>query len=462
MMHRQRGQVLIEFAMAAVGLVAIAFVTARVAQWINQSMVERNDHFQGTRDQAGQGAGLVRFNGPNGRINLLGPSAASTSVQPSPGAGPSAAPPGCPGGADKFIQAANLRSQAYTQITSGNTELSGNITRLQNEAKFLIGLANNALAAANTVNNRLNSIATLNARLNYIHHLQRVQDIGGINGIDERLAVLAGQIDHINNDILPPINSRIDTRTWEINQLLYVDADGPGPVTQGLQTIMDATCNAVLATDPTNAICAPIRDARDALLSELSGATGELKNLYDLQTYWQGQLTPLQNEQSFLQPLLDEREAKRGTSSTPPPTNKRSLLNQVDGIISAWQGTLHSPNLGWDFWNHIPTLPSMASFDLSDLYDQMLAEWGAPNSAHGEPGQNEGGGHPNLRTLLGRIRDRFNQLAVQLATEALNRYNQANALIDVNTSRSQAAQWLIEAAENLEREARSICSSLPN
>jgi len=75
-----RGTVLVEFAMAAVGLIAIAFVVARVGFWLNSSMQQRNDAFQDSRVDAANiapGAGPERFDAPNG-LHLIGPTAQST------------------------------------------------------------------------------------------------------------------------------------------------------------------------------------------------------------------------------------------------------------------------------------------------------------------------------------------------------------------------------------------------
>lgn len=75
----RQGQVLVEFALAAVGLLAMAFMTARVAQWMNQSLVERNERYQRTRVAAGQiGAGLVGAE-PVPDVHLIGPSSGRSS-----------------------------------------------------------------------------------------------------------------------------------------------------------------------------------------------------------------------------------------------------------------------------------------------------------------------------------------------------------------------------------------------
>lgn len=72
---------MIEFALATVGVVVIAFVSARVTQWLGQAMVDRNASFQATRVQAGRaGSSLVRFAGASQDIHLIGPGAGRTSA----------------------------------------------------------------------------------------------------------------------------------------------------------------------------------------------------------------------------------------------------------------------------------------------------------------------------------------------------------------------------------------------
>ncbi|GEM_PF-6319871 len=82
MRHWLKGQVLIEVALAAIGLVLLAFVSIRVGQWINQSMVFRNQAFQISRDNAATpGAPYTRVPAPPD-IHLLG-SAPMKAVAPS-------------------------------------------------------------------------------------------------------------------------------------------------------------------------------------------------------------------------------------------------------------------------------------------------------------------------------------------------------------------------------------------
>lgn len=111
--NTRKGQVMIEFALATVGVMVIAFVSVRVAQWLGQTMVERNDSFQATRAQAGQSGSLVKVGGPLTDLHLVGPGAGRTAGAPEQGIGPSALPKGCPGGEALLAQARAHRGQAH-------------------------------------------------------------------------------------------------------------------------------------------------------------------------------------------------------------------------------------------------------------------------------------------------------------------------------------------------------------
>lgn len=105
------GQVLVEVALAVVGLVVLGFVCVRVGQWVNHSMVERNADFQMSRGLAGTpGAGVVKFYLNPTRIHLLGPDAASSGAPSSIPEGLSTAPPSCPAGASLVTQINDLRA----------------------------------------------------------------------------------------------------------------------------------------------------------------------------------------------------------------------------------------------------------------------------------------------------------------------------------------------------------------
>ena len=143
--NKGTGQVLIEFALAAAGLVVLAFVTARVGHWLNESMVERNASFQATRVAAASTNPGVAFAGPSD-IHLIGPGAQSTGGTGSPP--PSTFSAGCPAAADALVaQAQGLRVQAEELLQQGvNWDLlvQEQISQLQNEADILIPFANDA------------------------------------------------------------------------------------------------------------------------------------------------------------------------------------------------------------------------------------------------------------------------------------------------------------------------------
>ena len=57
------GQVLVEFALSAMGVVVMAFMCARIVVWMNQTMVDRNNDYQDSRTRAGQSI-LARTGAP--------------------------------------------------------------------------------------------------------------------------------------------------------------------------------------------------------------------------------------------------------------------------------------------------------------------------------------------------------------------------------------------------------------
>lgn len=118
------GQVLIETALAAVGIVVMAYLVVRAGQWLNQSMVDRNASFQGSRRIAGGGGlGVVGFSGPAADINLInGPGPERTGGLPVQGPGPSASPPACSAAATTYLtDAATARSNIATDWTAATT-----------------------------------------------------------------------------------------------------------------------------------------------------------------------------------------------------------------------------------------------------------------------------------------------------------------------------------------------------
>ena len=63
-MISQKAQVLVEFAIATVGVLVLAFICGRVAVWLNESLVERNASYQESRVQAGEYGKLQKEGDP--------------------------------------------------------------------------------------------------------------------------------------------------------------------------------------------------------------------------------------------------------------------------------------------------------------------------------------------------------------------------------------------------------------
>ena len=63
-MISQKAQVLVEFAIATVGVLVLAFICGRVAVWLNESLVERNASYQQSRVQAGEYGKLQKEGDP--------------------------------------------------------------------------------------------------------------------------------------------------------------------------------------------------------------------------------------------------------------------------------------------------------------------------------------------------------------------------------------------------------------
>jgi len=137
---RRRGQVTVEMALAASGIVVLAFMGAKVAAWLNESLVQRNDQFQAGRTVAGQpGAGLVPV-GAVAPITLIGGGGSSPG-----GAGPQ--PPSsynwvCPQGFAFISHAAQDRSDAHNLMTFATTANQNAVTEA-NKVKDLLDTAKN-------------------------------------------------------------------------------------------------------------------------------------------------------------------------------------------------------------------------------------------------------------------------------------------------------------------------------
>lgn len=113
------GQVLIEVTLAAAGVVVLAFVAARVAQWLNVAMVERNANFQTSRVAAAfPGQSLLRMNQPND-IHLIGPTAdRASAAPPSPAA---VYDRSCPSGQASYTAASEARAAAQANMVDGDS-----------------------------------------------------------------------------------------------------------------------------------------------------------------------------------------------------------------------------------------------------------------------------------------------------------------------------------------------------
>ncbi len=122
------GQVTIEFALAAVGVVMLGLVAAKTALWMNQSMVDRNLNYQRTRLAAASsspGAPFAgpssSFYGPSGQIHLIGPSTGHTPLYGS--GGTIAVDHNCGAGATaKYNQAKTDRDNATTAMNTADTD----------------------------------------------------------------------------------------------------------------------------------------------------------------------------------------------------------------------------------------------------------------------------------------------------------------------------------------------------
>ena len=115
------GQVTIEFALAAVGVVMLGLVAAKAAVWMDQSMVDRNLHYQQTRLAAASTAPGLGFAGPNTPIHLIGPGAEHTPWHGSGGTIPIDHNCGASATA-KYDKATNDRDDATTAMNTADTD----------------------------------------------------------------------------------------------------------------------------------------------------------------------------------------------------------------------------------------------------------------------------------------------------------------------------------------------------
>jgi len=216
------GVVMIEFTLAAVGLVAMAYMTVRVGQWLNDAMVERNASYQASRPLAGRGPGVTPFSGPATPLRLIGPRASRTPGQGTPGGGQSATRPTC--GDDLLGQANAKRRQVISLLMSGQ-----NFTLPeQSQITYLNAINWNMLVEANYLAWHAIRVDTIRAdllnriypRLRQIQNMDIVQGNGshdicafsnsnpvaghdlcplqvpqGIHQIDERLAGILHELD---------------------------------------------------------------------------------------------------------------------------------------------------------------------------------------------------------------------------------------------------------------------------
>ncbi len=135
-----RGQVLVETALAAVGIVVIAFMIVRVGVWLNDSLVLRNRAFQNTRVAAASSSPGMPYGVPT-PIHLIGPGPESTGGVPPQGLLGSAVPPGCTGaGATWLTQATEKRWDVLTKQSDAAI--------LQEEAEVLSDRARDLIVAS--------------------------------------------------------------------------------------------------------------------------------------------------------------------------------------------------------------------------------------------------------------------------------------------------------------------------
>lgn len=168
------GSVLIEFTMAAAGLIAIAFVVTRVGVWLNRSMQARNANYQAQRVQAGSiepGAGPTRFDAPGG-IHLIGGTAGSTGGLPPQAA--STYDTSCSNAS--LTQAAQKRADVLTALGITVPILQWSVGEMYTHAYRLLVQANELARDASTVADILRAIDEwIDPELDRIHNLPVVQ-----------------------------------------------------------------------------------------------------------------------------------------------------------------------------------------------------------------------------------------------------------------------------------------------
>ncbi len=134
---RQLGQVMIETALAAIGIVVLAFLVAKVGMWLNRSLVQRNQSFQDTRVAAASTSPGLTFAPPE-PIHILGPTADATGSLPPQPLGPSSIPPRCSGAGAALLTDAQHRRDDIATEQAGARALQTQAEDLANQARDLI------------------------------------------------------------------------------------------------------------------------------------------------------------------------------------------------------------------------------------------------------------------------------------------------------------------------------------
>jgi len=557
--------VLVEFALAAVGIVAIAFVTARVARYLNGAMVWRNATFQDSRDEAGRWPfSVVSFGGPPD-LHLIGPSAARTPGVMSPPS-PLAS---CPAGQDKLDQAYQRRLEVIYLLTTNRTNQMDLVNIYHEMAHLRVIDANKLVWDAINIEMNINpAIEAIDDRLQDIHTYDEtfymdldgdsvdeqirvsVPNIGGINMIDNRLQDLNWQLDPNNEgsvawqigatyaalgevwancsttaspvvagihpisscygqghptgiDIDAPLGTRIlpfkDGEVIEVvsnrpercddcgygNYVVVRHADGTttlyahmnavyvgvgGQVTAG-SSVLGEVGNSGHTIGPTGVhLHFEYRDQYGWYMNPLSVECTPYETMSDaVGTYnpdpgsWSGQCqTDWNNLQTALKNLVKLQQTLQveayflwglwyGTDGVlAKRAEKQALLQQVDEIVDRW-------NLG---------IPSFVQRYLNTLA-ATADTWGSTEPTYGAELVGMTGGEVNFRLRLlalykldeadwGGILPNGNP-----APNGINPgdYSHANEIIFQQIVHSQEVRQKLLEAENLEREAKQLCTS---
>ena len=340
------GQVIVEFALAAVGIVVLAFVTGRVGHWLSESMVLRNANFQGTRLAAASSSPGAGFAGVT-PIHLIGPGAGSAGGLP--GQPPSAYDRECTVDDALLADAAAWRAEAMSLIQQGagawNLDVQNQIEALLAYARWLIEQANALWADKEQVQIWENQITSYenNIRSVYTNHFWAIVEFLNVAGIgsstqlinawqevDDRLGWLAwkigdlsgliqwagGRYDQITSDVAG-IDGQMQwaaDRINQINQLIWgpggveeerqtainrrnaiddqlnQDADGPGPATEGVNwyvTLLESQIASLQwgCTPPFTFTCGMI-SVLNAALEPWKQLQQDLVNERDAWGYW--------------------------------------------------------------------------------------------------------------------------------------------------------------------------------